>query len=134
VPLSPRLIQTAYHLGEDSQDSAVDDFTPVDFSVQPSVEEANLKAAKSMPSQEKLPEVMVAVDEDGGIAVPDFTGKTMREVTESCLRLGLDPVLVGSSLASQQTPAAGSKVRRGSKIIVEFGGSLAKPAKPGKQH
>ncbi len=134
VPLSPRLIQTAYHPGEDSQDSAVDDFTPVDFSAQPSVEEANLKAAKSKPSQEKLPEVMVAVDEDGGIAVPDFTGKTMREVTESCLRLGLDPVLVGSSLASQQTPAAGSKVRRGSKIIVEFGGSPAKPAKPGKQH
>ncbi len=72
---------------------------------------------------------MVAVDEGGGISVPDFTGKTMREVTESCLRLGLDPVLVGSSLASQQTPEPGSKVRRGSKIIVEFGSSQSKPGK-----
>ncbi len=62
--------------------------------------------------------------------MPDFTGKTMREVTESCLRLGLNPVLVGTSLASQQTPAAGSKVRRGAKIIVEFG---ATPARSGKQ-
>jgi len=32
--------------------------------------------------------VTVAVDEGGDIPVPDFSGKTMREVTETCLRLG----------------------------------------------
>jgi stage V sporulation protein D (sporulation-specific penicillin-binding protein) len=73
-----------------------------------------------------LPEVTVAVDEGGDIAVPDFTGKTMREVSEACLRLGLNPVLVGSRLASQQSPAAGSKVRRGSKVTVQFGGTPAR--------
>ena len=77
----------------------------------------------------KMPEVMVAVDEGGDIEVPDFKGKTMREVTESCMKLGLDPVVVGTRLAVQQVPAAGSRVRRGTKITVEFGDL---PAKAGK--
>ena len=129
VPLNPRLIQTAYHPGEDLQDSSLDDFTPVDFSTQVPLEEEDPKTVKAKNPMQQLPEVMVAADEDGGISVPDFTGKTMREVTESCLHLGLDPILVGSSLASQQTPAPGARVQRGSKIIVEFGGATAKPGK-----
>jgi beta-lactam-binding protein with PASTA domain len=102
--------------------------------MQTASEDEDSNAASARTSLQKLPEVMVAADEDGGIDVPDFTGKTMRDVTEACLRLGLDPVLVGSSLASQQSPAAGSKVRRGSKIIVEFSGVAPKPVKPGKHH
>jgi len=31
----------------------------------------------------------MAADEGGDIAVPDFSSKTMREVTEMCLHLGL---------------------------------------------
>ena len=53
--------------------------------------------------------------------VPDFQGKTMREVSEACLRLGLDPVLVGSRVALQQVPGPGAKVKRGTKVTVEFG-------------
>jgi hypothetical protein len=45
------------------------------------------------------------------------------------VRLGLDPVLVGSRLAIQQVPAAGAKVRRGTKVTVEFGDA---PARKGK--
>ncbi|HEY2119433.1 MAG TPA: penicillin-binding protein [Candidatus Acidoferrum sp.] len=133
VPLSPQLIQTSYHPATDTQDSSQDDLATVDFSAQMGTVEDEtsslVEAAKAKAQMQSLPEVMVAADEGGGIAVPDFTGKTMREVTESCLRLGLDPVLVGSSLASQQTPVAGSKVRRGSKIIVEFGVAAGKPGK-----
>jgi len=47
------------------------------------------------------------------------------------MRLGLKPVLVGSSLALQQSPAAGSKVRRGAKVTVEFG---TMPVHAGKPH
>ena len=72
----------------------------------------------------------MAVDEGGDIAVPDFAGKTMREMTEVCLRLGLDPVLVGSGVASEQTPAAGRKVRRGTKVTVEFATAPARTGKP----
>jgi beta-lactam-binding protein with PASTA domain len=72
----------------------------------------------------------VAVDEGGDIQVPDLSGKTMREVTEMCLRLELEPVLVGSRLATNQTPAAGTKVRRGAKITVQFGTPVPKIAQP----
>jgi stage V sporulation protein D (sporulation-specific penicillin-binding protein) len=63
----------------------------------------------------------VALDEGGDISVPDFRGKTMRDATEMCLRLGLEPVLVGSGLAVDESPADGAKVRRGAKITVRFG-------------
>jgi len=61
------------------------------------------------------------VDEGGDIDVPEFSGMTMRDVTERCLRLGLDPVLVGSGLAVNQMPRAEALVRRGAKITVKFG-------------
>jgi len=59
----------------------------------------------------------------------------MRDVTEMCLRLGLEPVLVGSGLAVDVAPALGAKVRRGAKITVRFGepqtsAKAAKSAKP----
>lgn len=128
VPLSPRLIQTSYHPGSDAPDSS-DDLSTVDFSAQVgSMDNEGAQVEKAKTALQKLPEVMVSPDE-GGIVVPDFTGKTMREVTETCFRLGLDPVLVGTSLASQQTPVAGSKVRHGAKIIVEFGPVAPKPGK-----
>jgi beta-lactam-binding protein with PASTA domain len=63
----------------------------------------------------------MAADEGGDIAVPDFSGKTMREVTEMCLHLGFEPLLVGSNLAVEQRPEAGTQVRRGAKVTVQFG-------------
>ncbi|HVM75621.1 MAG TPA: penicillin-binding transpeptidase domain-containing protein [Candidatus Saccharimonadales bacterium] len=130
VPLSPQLIQASYRARKNEpQDESLDDLTPVDFSAQPEANEDQASALAAKEAAVKMPEVMMAVDEGGDIEVPDFKGKTMREVTMSCMRLGLDPVLVGTRLAIQQTPAAGMKVRRGTKITVEFGDT---PARSGK--
>jgi beta-lactam-binding protein with PASTA domain len=74
----------------------------------------------------------MAVDEGGDISVPDFSGKTMREVTEMCLHLGLEPLVVGSNLAIEQHPEAGTEVRRGAKVTVQFGTPAA--AKHAKSH
>ncbi len=125
VPFSPRLVQTAYHQDAGAENDSLDDLAPVDFNTQTDSSDAALKESPSKKPEPVLPEVTVAVDEGGDISVPDFTGKTMREVTEACLSLGLNPVLVGSRLASLQSPAAGSKVRRGSKVTVQFGGTPA---------
>jgi beta-lactam-binding protein with PASTA domain len=105
----------------------------MDFSAPAEMTEQAAKTPEATPvqSQPRAPNVTVTMDEGGDIAVPDFKGKTMREVADTCMRLGLNPVLVGSSLALQQTPAAGSKVRRGAKIRVEFG---TPPAHAGKVH
>src|SRR5580692_8889779 len=123
VPLSPRLVQTTYRQNRESDAVAMEDDTPMDFSAPAEMAEQAAKAPDAAPiqPQPQAPNVTVTMDEGGDIAVPDFKGKTMREVADTCMRLGLNPVLVGSSLALQQVPAAGSKVRRGAKIRVEFG-------------
>jgi membrane peptidoglycan carboxypeptidase len=131
VPSSPQLLQTAYSAKTEDDEAPSDDLAPIDFSAQPEDREESVKANSTQTTLQKLPEVMMAVDEGGDIAVPDFTGNTMREVTENCLKLGLNPVLVGSYLAIQQVPAAGAKVRRGTKVTVQFG---SEPARAGKTH
>jgi cell division protein FtsI (penicillin-binding protein 3) len=118
VPLSPKLMQAAYRRNEMEDDSSLSDFAPVDFSAQPDQTPAENSDKKA---EAPKPAVTVALDEGGDIAVPDLQGKTMREVTEMCLRLGLEPVLVGSGLAVEVAPASGAKVRRGAKITVRFG-------------
>lgn len=55
------------------------------------------------------------------IVAPNLVGKTVREVTEDCLRLGLNPVLVGTGIALEQSPAHGETIRRGGQIRVQFG-------------
>jgi cell division protein FtsI (penicillin-binding protein 3) len=130
VPVSPQLTQASYKKRDVSDSAALEDFTPADFSGLPDQPPSegpgsNPKERKSEPAS-----VTVAVDEGGDIEVPDFTGRTMREVTEACIHMGLDPVLVGSSLATNQTPAAGAKVRRGAKVAVQFGAPATKIEKP----
>src|SRR5260370_5063502 len=128
VPLSnPRVIRASYRNQAETDGASLGDFTPVDFSSQPD--------QPSELSQESKPKgassaATVAVDEGGDIPVPNFSGMTMRDVTEVCLRLGLDPVLAGRGLATNQAPRAEARVRHGAKIIVQFGTrSAAKAAK-----
>ena len=130
VPIGPRLVQAAYRNGDVSDGSVLEDFTPTDFSEQPDQPPAKSAATNSREGDSAVPGVTVAVGEGGDIQVPDLSGKTMREVTTICLRLGLEPVLVGSRLATNQTPAAGAKVRRGAKITVQFGTPAPKIANP----
>ena len=131
VPLNPQLVQAAYRENRQKQTEPMEDDTPADFSAQLEMPLPDAKSEAANPEQPQAPNVTVAVDEGGDIAVPDFKGKTMREVTDMCLRLGVNPVLVGSSLATQQVPAAGSKVRRGAKVTVQFGMA---PIHAGKPH
>jgi cell division protein FtsI (penicillin-binding protein 3) len=134
VPLNPKFLQASYKKAVGGEVGSLEDFTPADFSAQPDQLPVAPGDTKSKEPEAAVPSVTVAVDEGGDIAVPDFSGRTMREVTEMCLRLGLDPVLVGSSLASNQTPAAGAKVRRGAKVTVQFGASAPRAPKSAKLH
>jgi cell division protein FtsI (penicillin-binding protein 3) len=128
VPLNPRLIQAAYKRQMAGEAATLEDFSPTDFSGQPDAPPAASNQAEPEPKSH-APEVTMAADEGGGIAVPDFSGNTMREVTEMCLHLGLEPLLVGTNLAVEQRPEAGTVVRRGAKVTVQFGTPPAKPAK-----
>ncbi len=58
--------------------------------------------------------------EQGGIVVPSFVGKSVRSAIEMAAGSGLDLDVVGSGLAQQQEPAAGSHVTAGSRVVVKF--------------
>ena len=131
VPLNPRLMQAAYKRQIAGEAGTLEDFAPTDFSGQPDAPPAASNQAEPEPKSH-APEVTMAADEGGDVAVPDFSGKTMREVTEMCLHLGLEPLLVGSNLAVEQRPEAGTEVRRGAKVTVQFG--MPPPAKPAKAY
>ena len=150
VPVNARLIQTSYKQNEADSDS-LEDLSAADFSAQPEELLSGTTTAVNQPARKPAtfqngktleaapsaapaaaPSVTVSVDEGGDIVVPDFYGRTMREVTDQCLRLGLNPVLVGSSLATGQAPPAGAKIKHGAKVTVEFGTPDAKAGKLGK--
>jgi len=68
-------------------------------------------AAEVAPVQQTVqaPNVAVTMDEGAIFKCRIFKGRTMREVADTCMRLGLNPVLVGSSLAVHQMPAAAAR-------------------------
>lgn len=52
--------------------------------------------------------------------LPDFRGKTVREVISQSTALGLDLELGGTGMAWHQWPPAGNPIERGQKVRVEF--------------
>ena len=56
----------------------------------------------------------------GDIMVPDFYSKSLREVTEETLKLGLKMRSTGSGRAAAQLPQAGARVRAGAQVQVRF--------------
>src|SRR6202046_2991099 len=95
----------------------------------------NLPPASDSPAiSSKTPEPAIAAQvrlpssgtvvldvEQGGIEVPSFVGKTVRGAVESAQDSGLELDAVGSGVARQQTPAAGTHVAAGARGTVQFG-------------
>jgi cell division protein FtsI (penicillin-binding protein 3) len=59
--------------------------------------------------------------EQGGIEVPSFIGKSVRSAIETAEDSGLELNPVGSGIAREQSPPAGSHVSAGSRVVVKFG-------------
>jgi cell division protein FtsI (penicillin-binding protein 3) len=81
-------------------------------------------------AEERFQEAVVTGSADGPVAapgdpravpVPDLTGQTVRGVMEECSHLGLAPALIGSGVALEQFPGAGTQVLRGGRVTVRFG-------------
>jgi cell division protein FtsI (penicillin-binding protein 3) len=53
--------------------------------------------------------------------VPSFVGKSVRTAIELAQSSGLELDVLGSGLAQNQSPAAGSHVSSGARITVKFG-------------
>jgi len=95
----------------------VSDFEAVQTPAAAAAEEPAPVISHSAPAY-TAPTVEIA--EGGGIPAPQLLGKTVREVTEECLKVGLTPVLVGTGIATEQSPEPGATIRRGNRITVQF--------------
>ncbi len=86
-----------------------------------SIEEAPAKNSDTAPVKLPSSGTVVLDVEQGGIEVPSFVGKTVRGAVETAQDIGLELDAVGSGVARQQTPAAGTHVAAGARVTVQFG-------------
>ena len=73
--------------------------------------------SKSPPATQKK---SVMVNATPQVAVPAFNGAGLRKVVEQADALGLRVQAVGSGLAREQVPAAGTMVPTGTEVVVRF--------------
>jgi cell division protein FtsI (penicillin-binding protein 3) len=81
----------------------------------------NPEAADDVPVKTPTAGTVVIDVEQGGIEVPSFVGKTVRGAVESAQDAGLELEAVGSGVARQQSPLAGTHVVAGAHVTVQFG-------------
>jgi cell division protein FtsI (penicillin-binding protein 3) len=62
----------------------------------------------------------VTVNAKPSVTVPSFAGESVREVIEKAGAAGLGVQVLGSGLATEQVPAAGTSVPQGTQVVVRF--------------
>ncbi len=72
------------------------------------------------PAEEAAGKGTVVLDVDSGVVVPSFLGKPLRSAVETAGQSGLEINAIGSGVARQQWPAAGSRLPSGQRITVRF--------------
>ena len=77
------------------------------------------QASVQAPASTSSPDA-VTISAKPTVTVPSFTGESVREVIEKAEAAGLGVQVLGSGLAAEQVPAAGSKVTEGTQIVVRF--------------
>ncbi len=88
--------------------------------------DANLAASKPIVGPHIAPEIeaksngAVVIDAGKRVPVPDFNGAALRNVVERAGSVGLRVETVGSGLAKEQAPVAGTMVPSGTEVVVRF--------------
>jgi cell division protein FtsI (penicillin-binding protein 3) len=82
---------------------------------------ASVQAPKVIPAVQSRGGGGIVVDAGKRVAVPSFLGSSLRTVVERADGAGLRVQPVGSGLAKDQAPAAGTMVPAGTEIVVRFG-------------
>jgi len=131
-PLRPGLRRASYHPNDPAAESDASDFDPAQIVSLNTSEDVVAPPAHETPASAAAP--TVAFDSDNGVIVPSLTGKTVREVSQECEKLGISPVLVGTGVAVEEDPEPGTTVRRGSHVTVKFGRAPEAPSQSRKMN
>lgn len=62
----------------------------------------------------------VVIDVEGGQVVPSFVGKPLRSAIETAQQSGFELAVIGTGVAREQSPPAGTRMPPGSKVAVRF--------------
>jgi cell division protein FtsI (penicillin-binding protein 3) len=81
---------------------------------------ASIRAPVVAPPVQARANGSVVVDAGRRVAVPSFAGAALRKVVETAAGLGLRVEPVGSGIAREQVPAAGTTVPIGTEVVVRF--------------
>lgn len=134
-PLSPQQEQLA-RKGAPSEPAEEDGFGTLSDSVADAGPVApvapsgsSVAHASSVPFPARQAGAIQTASFDGGafVPTPNFAGRGVREVTESCIRLGLTPVLIGTGIASEQSPDPGASIPPGGRVTVRFSRTALAP-------
>jgi cell division protein FtsI (penicillin-binding protein 3) len=79
-----------------------------------------VRAPEIRPAVQARGNGAVVVDAGKRVAVPQFAGEPLRSVVQDAGHLGLRVQMLGSGLAREQAPAAGTMVPVGTEIVVRF--------------
>jgi len=103
--------------------SAAGEMLPVSASASPATPPETLTAqpeAGPKASDESTADGTVVFNVDSGVVVPSFIGKSLRSAVEVAQQSGLEINVLGSGIARQQSPVAGSHLPSGQKVTVRF--------------
>ena len=103
--------------------SAAGEMLPVSASASPATPPETLTAqpeAGPKASDESTADGTVVFNVDSGVVVPSFIGKSLRSAVELAQQSGLEINVLGSGIARQQSPVAGSHLPSGQKVTVRF--------------
>jgi len=104
----------------DEKDEALSDASDFDPTQSAEASGADETASAAPLSAAATAAPTVELAEGVGVPAPQLLGKTVRDVTQECLKIGLTPVLVGTGIATEQSPRPGVMIRRGSRVTVQF--------------
>ncbi|HUK30072.1 MAG TPA: penicillin-binding protein [Candidatus Acidoferrum sp.] len=127
VPVNAHLQRASYQNSGAGSNADMSDFDPAQM--ESATAPADIVAPPPQRPSADTPAQTIALVDGEAVSLPSLAGKTVREVSEQCAKLGIAPVLVGTGLALDQDPKAGTTVRRGSRVTVQFG-RPAPPAAP----
>ena len=100
--------------------NTVEDFHPAALRTSPRVETATdvpLQTPSPMPPPSQG---TVVLDVSGGVEVPSFLGKPLRDAVQLAQQSGIELDVVGSGVAREQSPAPGTHIPAGAHVAVRF--------------
>ncbi len=118
---SPDRLGGELEVAEDAAPASAPEPQPATAATQPRADVAESQAGVAPPSAVPPRTGTVVLEVGGGTVVPSFLGKSLRSAIEAAQQAGIEIDAIGSGIARDQSPPAGSRLPAGAHVAVRFG-------------